>query len=408
MSKRFYIVIFVALLAVASVSLFADRLLEGDLDHDALVAFDQTAPVANGATPEVNGEVQYDKRAPIAYWQSYVQSPLVGEHQYAEGAFAYHLEKLKPPSDSFRTGYAFLHGNALIVQDLGNKIKYQVDASGDYQIVNLPDNYTYRSSTHQFSFDEPTGTLSACLRSTPESCETVKVKVGTFPYLYASKDDAVLSVSNYGDALLFKEGKWCRMSMAKDVYSCEVPEQAPLQQPRKIQFYSSVAYQGKVLVGEWPTGRLYEFDGSVLKPSNMTPPEIDKRAHLQLGYEAQSLAEYCGDLFVGYWPKGEVWRYDHTKREWQFFKRFFSGVKGENFIPYADRAPDELDSSFFGQRVTALVPFEDSLYVTTSNLRSWRSTDKVPAVLDAGKVAEYGAIYKITRQGCKSVYADAR
>lgn len=140
----------------------------------------------------------------------------------------------------------------------------------------------------------------------------------------------------------------------------------------------------------------------------MTPPKIAELANQRLGYEAQTMAEYCGDLFVGYWPKGEVWRYDHTARVWKFFNRFFSNVKGETFIPYSDREVDGLDSSFFGQRVTAMVPFEGALYVTTSNLRTWTSSDSAPETIAPSKVAEYGAIYKVTKPGCTTNYSYAK
>lgn len=136
-------------------------------------------------------------------------------------------------------------------------------------------------------------------------------------------------------------------------------------------FYSSVLYQGKTLLGEWPTGRLYEFDGERLAPSDLTPPAIASAVPKRLGYEAQSLAEYCGDLFVGYWPRGEIYRYDGRKKAWGLFSRMFSSSPAETFIPFSDRPRDRLDPSFFGQRVTVLVPFEDSLYAATSNLREW-------------------------------------
>ncbi|UVL17968.1 hypothetical protein LOY44_18465 [Pseudomonas sp. B21-044] len=182
----------------------------------------------------------------------------------------------------------------------------------------------------------------------------------------------------------------------------------PLTHPREIQFYSSVAYRGKQLLGEWPTGRIYEFDGTQLKPSDMTPPRIAEQVPLRLGYEAQSMAEYYGDLYVGYWPKGEVWRYGYQTGEWTLFKRFFSSVEGEPFIPYARRPTDSLDQAFFGQRITALVPYEGALYVATSNLRTWTSSAAIPDVMDPTRLAEYGALYKVTRQGCRTIYANSQ
>lgn len=351
---------------------------------------------------------EYEKSSPIEYWQSYAQSYTEGIHRFIEGDYEYKIKKIQPPTKNFRSGYAFLHEGRLYFEDRGTFAKYQRSNNGKYKKVKLPDYRGYKASGYEFSFDIKEGVYSACSLSGNRECKSISVKTGTFPYVYASKGDAVISITNYGDALLFNGSAWCRMSMKDDVYSCPATEAPPLSEPLKIQFYSSIVYQGKVLVGEWPSGRLYEFDGAELKPSDMTPPKIAELSEQRLGYEAQTMAEYCGDLFVGYWPKGEVWQYDHLAREWRYFKRFFSAVDGEPFIPYANREEDNLDSAFFGQRVTAMVPFEDSLYVTTSNLRSWKSSDAAPATIDPAKVAEYGAIYKVTRHGCRSSYGTAK
>lgn len=120
------------------------------------------------------------------------------------------------------------------------------------------------------------------------------------------------------------------------------------------------------------------------------------------------MAEYCGDLFVGYWPKGELWRWDHISEKWSLFQRFFTPAPYEDFIPYSSRQLDGLPSAFFGQRITSLVPFSESLYVTTSNLNGWNREVSARVVLENGKAKEYGAIYKITRYGCNSTYFDVK
>lgn len=359
-----------------------------------------------GGSNKPTEQFSADKQSVIAYWQTYKQSPLNGVHKYSEGDFPFKIEKIPKPSDGFYTGYAFIKDGQIYFEDRGNYIQYRPDGYGGYQKVKLPENDTYISSGMEFKFNYSAGVLSACNLSDTSKCSGIEVKVGTFPYVYASKDGSVLAITNYGDALLFRDGAWCRMSMKDDVYSCSSTDEAPLVKPREIQFYSSLTYQGRVLVGEWPTGRLYDFDGSILKPSDITPPKISEQSAARMGYEAQSMAEYCGDLFVGYWPRGEVWRFDHATKQWALFNRFFSSDSGETFIPYKGRPADHLDPAFFGQRITALVPFEDSLYVSTSNLRSWKSGEKVPESVSSEKANEYGEIYKITRSRCKSTYSD--
>lgn len=358
-----------------------------------------------------NSSERIEKRwtsSPVDHWQTYSQSGSNGVHKFIESEHSYKIKKISPPSKKFRTGYAFVHNGSLYFEDRANHISYKKNWLGGYTSVNFTADSDYSALGYNFQTDSYSGSISACPLPNDRKCKIFSFQPGTFPYVYAKNEGAVLSITNYGDALLFKDGEWCRMSMHNDVYSCANPELTQLTKPRAIQFYSSITYQGKVLLGEWPTGRLYEFDGTELKPSSMTPPKIAELANQRLGYEAQTMAEYCGDLFVGYWPKGEVWRYDHTARVWKFFNRFFSNVKGETFIPYSDREVDGLDSSFFGQRVTAMVPFEGALYVTTSNLRTWTSSDSAPETIAPSKVAEYGAIYKVTKPGCTTNYSYAK
>lgn len=204
--------------------------------------------------------------------------------------------------------------------------------------------------------------------------------------------------------MLFKNDRWCRMTKTGEEYACSKLEPDLLERPRGVQFYSAINYQGKALNGKWPTGRIYDFDGSKLRPSQMTPPAIEAKASLSLGYEAQAMAIYCGDLFVGHWPKGEVWRWDHREKRWHYFKRFFTPVEGEPFIPYSDRTDDGLNPALFGQRITAPIPYRDALYVVTSNLSGWRNGIRTSRVLSEDKAREYGAIHRIEREGCTSSY----
>lgn len=381
--------------------------------HAAVAVFGLLATVASGLAfvqllwlkgQDWRGGIQYEKRSTVEYWQTYSQSGAGGVHEYTEGDYPYSIEKLSSPAETFRTGYSFINQGQIYFEDRGNYRKYKPTWWGGYSQVQLPSNNNFKAGIYSFEYDYRTSVFSACKLPHKSECKTISVKSGSFPYVYARKDDSVISITNYGAALLFKDGDWCRMSMKDDVYSCPELRVAPLDKPREIQFYSSVAYQGKVLLGEWPTGRLYEFDGQTLRPSDMTPPAISAVVEQRLGYEAQSMAEYCGDLFVGYWPKGEIWRYDHRENKWHYFKRFFSQEPGEYFIPHKDRTADHLEGAFFGQRITALVPFEESLYVSTSNLRSWKIGEEVPDTVGAEKAEEYGAIYKITRAGCRTNY----
>ncbi len=343
--------------------------------------------------------------SPVEHWQTYSQSGTKGTHTFTESKQDFKIEKLRSPSTTFRTGYAFINNGSLYFEDRGNNVSYKRNWLGIYNKSKISSDNTYRTSDNTFSYDSQSGVISACPSTGDGGCKEISFLPGTYPYVYAKKKNSVISITNYGEALLFKNDKWCRMSMHNDIYECKNSEPAMQSVPRAIQFYSSINYQGTILLGEWPTGRLYEFDGDKLSPSSMTPPKIAESADKRLGYEAQTMASYCGDLFVGYWPKGEVWRYDHTAGDWKFFKRFFSSVEEEPFIPHSYRDKDELNSAFFGQRITAMVPFKDALYVVTSNLNTWSTSVSIPPTVDQAKVAEYGAVHKIVKPGCTTSYA---
>ncbi|UHG99209.1 hypothetical protein [Pseudomonas sp. 7-41] len=355
-----------------------------------------------------NSSDQTEKRfisSPVDHWQTYSQSAPGGTHKFIENNKSFSIKKLKKPSKDFHTGYAFVSGGNLYFEDRGNSISYKRNWLGIYNTSKIASDNAYKTDSYIFDYDSYAGTISACPLLGDGACPTIDFLKGTYPYVYAKKKDSLLSITNYGEALLFKDGKWCRMSMHDDIYSCASSELPVLSAPRGIQFYSSINYQGRVLLGEWPTGRLYEFDGAELKPSDMTPPKIAELSDKRMGYEAQTMASYCGDLFVGYWPKGEVWRYDHAAGKWEFFNRFFSVEEDEPFIPHSYRPDDDLNPAFFGQRITAMVPFKGSLYVTTSNLRSWTAADTALSKISPAKADEYGAIYKVTKPGCSTSYA---
>lgn len=79
---------------------------------------------------------------------------------------------------------------------------------------------------------------------------------------------------------------------------------------------------------------------------------------------------YRGVLFVGYWPRGEIWRFDRENSEWEFFTRLFADGEEYSLIPDLWQEPNGLEEAFFGERVTSLIPYDDSSYAFTTNLVS--------------------------------------
>jgi len=335
----------------------------------------------------------------VSHWQTYSASPQGAIHYWNNESQEYEIYKLKRINEEFRTGYGFVNSTGDLIFDnraSGEKFKY---TNNSFSKDSSSGNYFEYGGRFFYSSGS---TIYACNLKSKNECIGIEIKEGTFPYVFAEANANVLAVTNWGDALKFNETGWCRMSRSsEDIFVCD-PNEPMVIEPRAVQFYSSIKYQRETLVGEWPTGSIYTFDGKTLKPSvNWTPPPM--RSREKVGYEAQSMAEYCGDLFVGYWPKGELWKYSREKNQWKFFKRFFSGGGDSSVIPWFNRPQDEADPAFYGQRITALVPFDSSLYVVTSNLRSWDGGIFADHLLP-NELDEYGSIYEIKGKDCLTVY----
>jgi hypothetical protein len=93
------------------------------------------------------------------------------------------------------------------------------------------------------------------------------------------------------------------------------------------------------------------------------------------------------------------------------FFRAFDDSPEENGIPhYANMHlkysfdKNIYDRFFFAQRITALIPFGDSLYLATSNLGRWNIDIPKPTFLSEKSILDYGAIHKIYKEGCMTVY----
>lgn len=357
----------------------------------------------------------------IDTWQTYCASEKNYWHSWQDGVKReYQISELPRFNNNFHSGYGFIKDGNLYFRNLGtgedflfkkNSFKKNIDK------ISCP-NSSWNG--YVFKHDKASGIIKACTISHPQSCVSITVFPKTSPYVYAEANNAVIAITNFGDAVIFRDGHWCRTVMINDVYSCS-DKAIMLTKPREIQFYSSIKYQNKTLVGEWPTGRIYEFDGYTLKVSSLSPPQFSSRIN---EYEAQSMANYCGDLFVGYWPYGEIMRMDGHTKKWSLFTRLFSNPQKNislEVIPYKSILTKSLafsdlfleknkqklpDSPYFlGQRITSLITYEKALYAVTSNLRSW-TPDISINFLTLDQISEYGKIYKISSDGCITTHGN--
>ncbi len=212
-----------------------------------------------------------------------------------------------------------------------------------------------------------------------------------FVYAFGQLDREILAATNTGGVYVFDGTTW-RVIVEPG--------------PHSYQVYSMLNYYDRLLLGHYPTGELYEYDGTQLRHLPNWPPVmpgVSNRAR-----EAQTLTIYAGDLHVGVWPWGEVWRHDHNDSTWQFARRMFTHPEPTDATthPYESETGAVAPvANLWGQRVTSLVPFEKSLYVSTSSKGGPEFDPKFEFLAD-GKWKDYGRVYRLTLPGQLSTAVD--
>ena len=220
--------------------------------------------------------------------------------------------------------------------------------------------------------------------------ETLPV-VGETTFAYGQLGGNVLTCSNIGGLYLFDGQAW------KTLVEPQVG--------RSYQIYSMLNFYDRLLMGHYPTGLLYEFDGEKVTLLEGWPPRLAGVA--PNAREAQTTAIYAGDLFVGVWPWGELWRQGPDTGQWYSVGRMFTHppVTDETTHPYEKECvAHELVANQWGQRVTSLVPSGDSLMVSTSAKWPCEWEPRFDFLPD-GKWQEYGSVMRLRTPGnlCASV-----
>ena len=209
--------------------------------------------------------------------------------------------------------------------------------------------------------------------------------VGETTFAWGQLGDQIVTGSNIGGFYVFEDGAWSMLLEPKLGVS--------------YQLYSTLAFHDRLLMGQYPTGRVFEYDGQKITDQQGWPPVLkgaSKRAR-----EAQTAAIYGGDLMVGVWPWGEVWRYNADSRQWTFMRRMFAHPPLSAAIvhPYDVENRDNSPQNLWGQRVTSLVPSGPDLFIATSAKapRLWEP-GKYP-FLTPDKWRSYGKVYRATMPG---------
>jgi hypothetical protein len=209
--------------------------------------------------------------------------------------------------------------------------------------------------------------------------------VGETTFAWGQLGDQIVTGSNIGGFYVFEKGNWQMLLAPKLGVS--------------YQLYSTMMFHDRLLMGQYPSGRVFQYDGKQISDMQGWPPVLDGVS--ASAREAQTTVIYGGDVFVGVWPWGELWRYNPDSRKWAFTQRMFDHPELSDRIthPY-DVENDGGDvGNQWGQRVTSLVPGGPDLFVSTSA--------KWPAEWDANKFPflapdkwkSYGSVYTLTMPG---------
>ncbi|GAH49893.1 unnamed protein product, partial [marine sediment metagenome] len=215
--------------------------------------------------------------------------------------------------------------------------------------------------------------------------------VGETSFCWGLLERDILTVSSYGGVYVFDGSAWRAVREPQSEFPYQV--------------YSAVNYEGDLLLGQYPTGRLFRFDGHTVTELADSPPVMPGVA--RRFREAQSTMLYRGDLYVGVWPWAELWRHDRGTGKWTLVSRMFTHppLTDKSYHPFqteiesynrANKA--NMVGNLWGQRICGLAPWHDSLMVATSAKSPIERDPRMPFLTDE-VYEEYGRIWRYTLPG---------
>jgi hypothetical protein len=209
--------------------------------------------------------------------------------------------------------------------------------------------------------------------------------VGETTFAWGQLGDQIVTGSNVGGFYVFENDAW-RMILPPIV-------------GKSFQLYSTVALRDRLLMGQYPSGHVFQYDGKELTELPDSPPVphgVSDRAR-----EAQTTVIYGGELFVGVWPWGELWRYRSDTRRWTFHGRLFDHPSLSDQIthPYDVENRNHTPRNLWGQRVTSLIPNGVNLIAATSAKSPFEWDAKAFPFLAPEKWKSYGMVYRLTMPG---------
>ncbi len=207
-----------------------------------------------------------------------------------------------------------------------------------------------------------------------------------FLYAYGQLGDHVLAATNTGGVYRFDGKNWtCLVEPIMTV---------------SYQVYTMINYYDRLLLGQYPTGELFEYNGKELKHLDGQPPVMPGVSGS--AREAQTSAIYGGDLYVGVWPWAELWRLDSDTHKWQLVRRMFTHpeITDKQVHPYEAEAKSLGHVlNRWGHRITGLVPFGGALFLSTSSKGSSPYQQSFGFLNDGERWKDYGRVYEMTLPG---------
>lgn len=200
----------------------------------------------------------------------------------------------------------------------------------------------------------------------------------------------VLTVTNWGGVYAFDGKAW---------------ETLHTHDGGSYQVYSMLNYCARLLMGHYPSGCLFEYDGETVKTTENSPPHIPGVSGS--AREAQATALYRGDLYAAVWPWAELWRCDRNTGQWSAIGRMFTRP------PVTDKVNHPFEAEIvahnaahgtnnvhndWGQRATSLAVAGDTLYIGTSNKGGTARPDDYTFIDDA-MLDEYGRVHRLRLPG---------
>jgi hypothetical protein len=217
--------------------------------------------------------------------------------------------------------------------------------------------------------------------------ETLPI-VGETTFAWGQLDGQVVTCSNIGGVYTFDGERW--RTVREPVLG------------ESFQVYTMVRYYDRLLLGQYPAGELFEFDGEDLIRIDGWPPRIEGVSGS--GRECQTAAVWGGQLLVGVWPWAELWSHHPDRDDWESMGRLFSHPEPDAQLghPYQAQCEEQgLVLNQYGQRITSMVPLGDSLMISTS--AKWPfEPDPQPEFMSEEQLAEYGMVWRLRMPGCVS------